>query len=142
MPAVQPGSAAAKAGLKGGETQVVVAGESYQVGGDMVVAIDGKVLRRSFDTASSKSALHMVTAWGCDQRLVLAQIATDAKSNEITAVPRLLDMLPTRLVAIEARSHVDLGLRWRALRSKRYGDTVVTLARSQPASPAPVEEEG
>ena len=50
-----------------------------------VVAIDGKVLRRSFDAASGKSALHMVTAWGCDQRLVLAQIATDAKSNEITA---------------------------------------------------------
>src|SRR5215211_1573995 len=48
-----------------------------------VVAIDGKVLRRSFDAASGKSALHMVTAWGCDQRLVLAQIATDAKSNEI-----------------------------------------------------------
>src|SRR3954453_7746698 len=42
-------------------------------------------LRRSFDAASGKSALHMVTAWGCDQRLVLAQIATDAKSNEITA---------------------------------------------------------
>ena len=48
-----------------------------------VVAIDGKVLRRSFDSASGKSAL--VTAWGCDQRLVLAQIATAAKSNEITA---------------------------------------------------------
>jgi hypothetical protein len=47
-----------------------------------VIAIDGKVLRRSFDTASGKSALHMVTAWGCDQRLVLAQIATDEKSNE------------------------------------------------------------
>jgi predicted transposase YbfD/YdcC len=58
-----------------------------------VVAIDGKVLRRSFDKASGKSALHMVSAWGCDQRMVLAQIATDAKSNEITAVPKLLDML-------------------------------------------------
>jgi hypothetical protein len=56
-----------------------------------VVAIDGKVLRRSFDRASGKSALHMVSAWGCDQRLVLAQIATDAKSNEITAVPKLLE---------------------------------------------------
>src|SRR5271170_3937482 len=53
-----------------------------------VVAIDGKVLRRSFDRASGKSALHMVSAWGSEQRLVLAQIATDAKSNEITAVPR------------------------------------------------------
>jgi predicted transposase YbfD/YdcC len=58
-----------------------------------VVAIDGKVLRRSFDHASGKSALHMVSAWGCQQRLVLAQMATDAKSNEITAVPKLLAML-------------------------------------------------
>ena len=58
-----------------------------------VVAIDGKLLRRSFDRASGKSALHMVSAWGCEQRLVLAQIATDAKSNEITAVPKLLEML-------------------------------------------------
>ena len=58
-----------------------------------VVAIDGKVLRRSFDRASGKSALHMVSAWGSEQRLVLAQIATDTKSNEITAVPRLLRML-------------------------------------------------
>ena len=58
-----------------------------------VVAIDGKVLRRSFDRASGKSALHMVSAWGCEQRMVLAQIATDAKSNEITAVPKLLEML-------------------------------------------------
>lgn len=58
-----------------------------------VVAIDGKVLRRSFDRASGKSALHMVSAWGCQQRMVLAQIATDAKSNEITAVPALLKLL-------------------------------------------------
>jgi predicted transposase YbfD/YdcC len=58
-----------------------------------VVSIDGKVLRRSFDRASEKSALHMVSAWGCEQRLVLAQIPTDAKSNEITAVPKLLAML-------------------------------------------------
>lgn len=58
-----------------------------------VVAIDGKVLRRSFDRARGKSPLHMVSAWGCQQRLVLAQIATDAKSNEITAVPKLLKLL-------------------------------------------------
>jgi predicted transposase YbfD/YdcC len=51
------------------------------------------VLRRSFDKASGKSALHMVSAWGCEQRLVLGQVATDAKSNEITAVPKLLKML-------------------------------------------------
>ena len=58
-----------------------------------VVAIDGKVLRRSFDRVSGKSALHMVSAWGCEQRLVLAQVATEVKSNEITAVPKLLRML-------------------------------------------------
>jgi len=58
-----------------------------------VIAVDGKVLRRSFDRASGQSALHMVSAWGCEQRMVLAQIATDAKSNEITAVPKLLAML-------------------------------------------------
>jgi predicted transposase YbfD/YdcC len=71
--------------------QRFMAGFSEQCQG--VVAIDGKVLRRSFDRASGKSALHMVSAWGCEQRMVLAQIATDAKSNEITAVPALLKML-------------------------------------------------
>ena len=67
-----------------------------------VVAIDGKVLRRSFDRASGKSALHMVSAWGCEQRLVLAQIATDAKSNEITAVPKLLAMLSLKGTIVTA----------------------------------------
>ena len=67
-----------------------------------VVAIDGKVLRRSFDRASGKSALHMVSAWGSQQRLVLAQIATDAKSNEITAVPKLLRMLALKGAIVTA----------------------------------------
>jgi predicted transposase YbfD/YdcC len=67
-----------------------------------VVAIDGKVLRRSFDRASGKSALHMVSAWGSQQRLVLAQIATDAKSNEIRAVPKLLRMLALKGTIVTA----------------------------------------
>lgn len=67
-----------------------------------VIAIDGKVLRRSFDKASGKSPLHMVSAWGCEQRLVLAQIATDAKSNEITAVPKLLEMLSLKGTIVTA----------------------------------------
>jgi predicted transposase YbfD/YdcC len=67
-----------------------------------VVAIDGKVLRRSFDRASGKSPLHMVSAWGSEQRLVLAQIATDAKSNEITAVPKLLRMLALKGAIVTA----------------------------------------
>ena len=76
-----------------------------------VVAIDGKVLRRSFDRASGKSALHMVSAWGCEQRMVLAQIATEAKSNEITAVPKLLEMLSLKgaIVTFAFRSrHVNV----------------------------------
>ena len=69
-----------------------------------VIAIDGKVLRRSFDRASKKSALHMVSAWGCEQRMVLAQIATDEKSNEITAVPELLKLwsLGGTIVTVDA----------------------------------------
>ena len=69
-----------------------------------VLAIDGKVLRRSFDRASKKSALHMVSAWGCELGMVLAQIATDAKSNEITAVPELLKMLSLKntIVTVDA----------------------------------------
>lgn len=58
-----------------------------------VIAVDGKTLRRSFDRAAAGSPLHMVSAWGSEQRLVLGQIAVDAKSNEITAVPKLLAML-------------------------------------------------
>lgn len=67
-----------------------------------VVAIDGKVLRRSFDRASGQSPLHMVSAWGCEQRLVLAQVATDAKSNEITAMPKLLEMLSLKGAIVTA----------------------------------------
>jgi predicted transposase YbfD/YdcC len=58
-----------------------------------VIAIDGKTLRRSFDSASEKKAIHMVSAWCHDNGLVLGQIKTDAKSNEITAIPKLLELL-------------------------------------------------
>jgi predicted transposase YbfD/YdcC len=57
------------------------------------IAIDGKVMRRSFDRASGKTALHMVSAWATEQHLVLGQVAVDSKSNEITAIPKLLDLL-------------------------------------------------
>src|SRR5689334_21424796 len=58
-----------------------------------VIAIDGKTLRRSFDRAAQTSPLHLVSAWACESRLLLGHIATDQKSNEITAVPKLLEML-------------------------------------------------
>ncbi len=58
-----------------------------------VVAVDGKTLRRSFDLAAGSSPLHLVSAWACEQRLVLGQLAVAGKSNEITAIPKLLDLL-------------------------------------------------
>lgn len=58
-----------------------------------VVAIDGKTLRRSFDAASEKAAIHMVSAWATENSLVLGQVKTDEKSNEITAIPKLLELL-------------------------------------------------
>lgn len=58
-----------------------------------VVAIDGKTLRRSFDKAGAKGPIHMVSAWSSAQRLVLGQRQVDDKSNEIIAIPELLDLL-------------------------------------------------
>ena len=69
-----------------------------------VIAIDGKTLRRSHDHAVGKKALHMVSAWALENRLVLAQVATEEKSNEITAIPLLLQQLALAgcLVTIDA----------------------------------------
>jgi predicted transposase YbfD/YdcC len=69
-----------------------------------LVAIDGKTLRRSFDAASGKAAIHMVSAWATANHISLGQIVVDAKSNEITAIPQLLAMieLTGALVTIDA----------------------------------------
>jgi predicted transposase YbfD/YdcC len=69
-----------------------------------VVAIDGKALRRSFDKAAGKSAIHMVSAWATANRLSLGQTVVEAKSNEITAIPGLLKLLEIEgcLVTIDA----------------------------------------
>ena len=69
-----------------------------------VVAVDGKTLRRSFDTTTGKAAIHMISAWSCEQQLVLGQCKVDDKSNEITAIPKLLDLLALKgaIVTIDA----------------------------------------
>lgn len=69
-----------------------------------VVAIDGKTLRRSFRAAGSGAFVHMVSAWATSQRIVLGQVKTEEKSNEITAIPRLLKLLDIKkcLVTIDA----------------------------------------
>jgi predicted transposase YbfD/YdcC len=58
-----------------------------------VIAVDGKALRHSFDTADGKGPLHLVSAWATANRLLLGQQAVDSKSNEITAIPELLKIL-------------------------------------------------
>ena len=68
------------------------------------IAIDGKTSRRSHDRAKGREPLHLVSAWACRQRLVLGQEAVDEKSNEITAIPLLLERLALTgaLVTIDA----------------------------------------
>lgn len=69
-----------------------------------VVAIDGKTLRRSYDNASGKAAIHMVSAWSSANGVVLGQEKTSEKSNEITAIPELLEVLELKgcIVTIDA----------------------------------------
>jgi predicted transposase YbfD/YdcC len=69
-----------------------------------VVAIDGKTLRHSFDNTKGKGALHLVGAWAAENNLVLGQQAVDCKSNEITAIPKLLEIIDVAgaIVTIDA----------------------------------------
>src|SRR3546814_17082470 len=65
-----------------------------------VIAIDGKTSRRSHDKAGGKAAIHMVSAFAARQRLVLGQVKIDEKSNEITAIPRLLAMMDIEVAVV------------------------------------------
>jgi len=69
-----------------------------------IIAIDGKTLRRSYDRQDGKEAIHMVSAWSNQNHLVLGQIKTNEKSNEITAIPKLLKMLDVKgcIVTLDA----------------------------------------
>jgi predicted transposase YbfD/YdcC len=75
-----------------------------EVIGGQVIAIDGKVLRRSHDKGIGKAAIDMVSAWASANRLVLGQVKVDEKSNEITAIPHLLEALDVSgcIVTIDA----------------------------------------
>ena len=68
------------------------------------LAIDGKTLRRSHDRKNGLGALHLVSVWATEQKLTLAQVATAAKSNEITAIPQVLDLVDVKnaIVTIDA----------------------------------------
>ena len=69
-----------------------------------MVAIDGKTVRGSSDHETGRAAIHMVSAWATENKLSLGQVVVDEKSNEITAIPELLQVLEISgaLVRIDA----------------------------------------
>jgi predicted transposase YbfD/YdcC len=96
-----------------------------------VVAIDGKTLRGSFDNATGKGALHMVSAWVEENSLVLGQIAVEGKENEITQIPKLLRMLQLKgaIVTIDAigcQKEIS-----RTIREQCQADYVLALKKNQ-----------
>src|SRR5262249_4127869 len=93
------------------------------------IAIDGKTLRGS--GTSKLGPLHLVSAWAAANHLSLGQVAVDGKSHEITAIPRLLEILDVEgaLVTIDAMGcHKDIAA---AIRAKQ-GDYVLTVKDNQP----------
>lgn len=95
-----------------------------------VIAIDGKTLRHSHDKKDNKGAIHMVSAWATENRLVLGQRQVDAKSNEITAIPELLKVLDISgcIVTIDA-----MGCQKKIVKSiiEGNGDYIITLKKNQ-----------
>ena len=98
-----------------------------------VIAIDGKTSRRTHARAKGREPLHLVSAWATRQRLVLGQEAVADKSNEITAIPRLLERLELTgaLVTIDAiGTQVDIA----KTIVKRGGDYLLALKGNRPAT--------
>ena len=96
------------------------------------IAIDGKALRGSFDKAAGKSAVHMVSAYVYENHTVFGQVKVDDKSNEITAIPKLLEMLELKesTVTIDA-----MGCQREIAKAivKKQGDYVLALKGNQNA---------
>jgi len=103
-----------------------------------IVSLDGKTVRRSHDAVRKKSAIHMVSAWATKARLVLGQVKVDDKSNEITAIPDLLDLLDVTgcLITIDA-----MGCQ-KAIAKKIYekkGNYILALKRNHPGFCSDIE---
>ena len=112
--------------------------ETLRDGEPDIIAIDGKTSRRSHARGQGREPLHLVSAWATRQRLVLGQEATDIKSNEITAIPLLLERLELRgaLVTIDAMGTQT------AIADKivgRGGDYLLALKANRPLVHAEVE---
>lgn len=95
-----------------------------------MIAIDGKSLRHSYDKEAGLNAIHMVSAWATENRLVLGQVKVDKKSNEITAIPELLKVLELSgcIVTIDA-----MGCQREIVKllAEKNADYVITLKKNQ-----------
>jgi predicted transposase YbfD/YdcC len=97
-----------------------------------LIAVDGKTLRRSFDTAAGKAALHMINAWCVTNQTVLGQVACGIKENEITALPKLLELLDLSGAVVTADAmHCQKETAQRILNGK--GDYLLQVKANQPA---------
>ena len=95
------------------------------------IAIDGKTVRRSHDHGKGLGPLHLVSAWASEQGLTLGQVATEQKSNEITAIPELIDRIDVKgaVVTIDAMGcQKDIAKRIVAAQ----GDYVLAVKDNQP----------
>jgi predicted transposase YbfD/YdcC len=95
-----------------------------------IISVDGKTLRRS--GGGKISPIHMVSAWANQNQLVLGQIATDAKSNEITAVPKLLEMLDIKGCIITADA-MSCQKEITKKITEKEADYVISLKDNQPS---------
>jgi len=99
--------------------------------GRRLVAVDGKTCRRSHDAGKELGPLHIVSAWASEEGIALGQVATDSKSNEITAIPALLGQLALSdaIVTIDA-----LGCQKEIVQQIKRGggDAIVAVKENQP----------
>src|SRR4051794_1952048 len=96
-----------------------------------LIAIDGKTLRGSYNRRDGKAAIHMVSAWSSENKLSLGQVVVDEKSNEITAIPELLEVLELSgaVVTIDAMGcQKEIAAKIR----RRGGDYVLAVKQNQP----------
>ncbi len=105
--------------------------------GPGVIAIDGKTLRRSFDRAAGRSPLHVVTAFAADARLVIGQLATGDKENEIIAARALLGLIDLDGALVTGDALHCQGETARLI-TERSGDWLFTLKQNRPVQHAEV----
>src|SRR4028119_867778 len=104
-----------------------------------IIPIDGKTLRSSYDRDKGLKNLHLVTAWASEQRLVLGQVKVEDHSNEITAIPALLELLDLTgaIVTIDA-----MGTQTEIVKQIRHkkADYIVSLKANHPTLHSQVKE--